>query len=750
MIRKHTLLSFVLLGLIGFFHLITPTMASEIASKTDSPKIALVLSGGGARGFAHVGVIKVLEEAGVKIDIVTGTSMGSMVGGGYASGYSIKEIEDIIFGVNWNEMFAFRADRSSINRLRREDDFKNIGIKEIGIKKDGLTFQDAVLPSQHLSTFLTQITKHVHTINDLSSLAIPFGAIATDLSDGSLVRLQKDINLASAMRASMSVPGAFSPFQYKGHLLVDGGLSQNLPVELAKEMGADIIIAVDASTPLTRKQQMNSLTQVMGQMIAILTDRNLVESKKKLGPQDILITVELGDFSSADFDFAKEIIDAGETSARKYFNQLKQLAVSQNEFKQWNLARQSAVKSSTTTTIASVEVTPLKTVNPDYIKEAIGIRPGDSVDLSQLSEASERVWATNNFSLVPFELKPGPNGTEVLVIKPQEKPWGYNTIRIGGKLSSDFNQEHTFNFLLAHTWSWLNRWGGEWRNELQIGETSYFTSKFYQPLGVNSSLFIQPKLSYESQSYDLYNDQGHALSTVKNSLTEGSISLGMELSLNSVFELGVGYAQIKTKNIVGDPSNGHQLDAQSPFAEMTFRYDTLNNVNFPSKGLLIDFQARRYLDTDSALERPEVSDYNLSAIVPYDWGNNFVTIWSTRAGSSSIPGRYAIGGLFNMSGAYYGRYTGADMFISSLIGMQRIDKSRFLGMPIYVGASFEAAHLTQDTANKLFENSDWSSWKKAGSAFIAADSILGPLYLAVGQTSDHDTAVYFFWGRPFR
>lgn len=726
-----------------------PTQAKEQTEK-DRPKVALVLSGGGARGFAHVGVIKVLEEVGVKIDIVTGTSMGSMVGGGYASGYTVDQMQDIILGVDWREMFAIRPDRSSLNRLRREDDYKNLTIKEVGLKDGGVAFPDAVVPSQHLTTFLTRITEHVRSVNDLSQLPIPFGAVATDLSDGSLVVMQKDVNLSTAMRASMSVPGAFSPYPWKDHLLVDGGLSQNLPVELAKEMGADIIIAVDASTPLEKKQRVSSVTAVMGQMVAILTDRNLIESKKKLGPQDILINVELGELSAADFDRSKEIIDVGELSARKYTQELKRLAVSQNEFRQWNLARTSQVSAPHNMRIADVKIEGLKVVNPEFVRDIVDIKPGDSVSVEQLNKASNQVWATDDFSVVPFVFEPGPNGTEVLVIKPQEKPWGYNTIRVGGKVSSDFNQEHTFDFLLAHTWSWLNDWGGEWRNELQIGETSYFTSKFYQPLGVNSPLFIQPQLSYESQSYDLFNEAGSALATVKNSVLEGSVSIGAEISRDAAIALGVGYAGMKSKITVGSIDEWNRFEATSPFVEIGFRYDNLDNVNFPTRGVLFDVSARRYMSVDESPEHPEVSDYYLSAIVPYDWGNDFVSILAARAGSSTIPGRFAIGGLFNMSGAYYGRYTGADMFISSLIGMKRVNLKSFWGIPIYVGASIETAHLNQDSNNKLFDNSDWGNWKKAGSVFVAADSIVGPLYLAVGQTSDHDSAVYFFWGRPFR
>ena len=208
----------VLLACLAVLSPLSAQASSEDEESAQRPKVALVLSGGGARGFSHVGVIKVLEELGVKVDIVTGTSMGSMVGGGYASGYSVEQMRDIILSVNWKEMFALRPNRDEINWRRRQDDLKGLGAGEIGLSDKGALLPDSVVPAQHLEIFLRSITRHVSNVNDLSELPIPFAAIATDLDNGEAVVMQKDVNLADAMRSSMSVPGAFSPFPYKGHV----------------------------------------------------------------------------------------------------------------------------------------------------------------------------------------------------------------------------------------------------------------------------------------------------------------------------------------------------------------------------------------------------------------------------------------------------------------------------------------------------------------------------------------------------
>lgn len=729
-------------------------VSAEIVQQADSsmltrPKVALVLSGGGARGFSHVGVIRELERLGVRIDIVAGTSMGAMVGGGYASGYSVEQMQDIILSVDWKEMFALRPDRDEINWRRRQDDFKGLGTQEIGLSKKGVLFPDSVVPAQHLEIFLRSITRHVSSVTDLSKLSIPFAAIATDLDTGEAVVMQKDVTLADAMRSSMSVPGAFSPFPYKNHVLVDGGLAQNLPIEQAKAMGADIIIAVNAGTPLGKSKDIHSVAGVMGQMIGILTERNVDHSKSLLTEKDILITTDLTGFNAGDFQKAEAIIEAGEKSAQKYEPQLKRLAVSQKTFEQWNLARQSAVQPPQARQVDSVQVQGLEVVNPKSVIKSADLDLTKPITEDQIAQASAKIWATDDFTLVPYTFEPGPNGTQTLVWRPQEKPWGYNTIRVGGKISTDFNQEHTFDFLVAHTMGWLNSWGGEWRNEAQIGKDSYFSTSFYQPLGAASPLFLMPEIRYESQRYDWYNGSSHALATLKNKTLEGSLSFGLELGKASVFKAGVGYVSAQSKVSVGEIPGYNSMDDEASFVEISWQYDTLDNVNFPTKGFYLDARARRYDQMENSAD-PEVSDYYVETIFPWDWGDGWVSVLSGKAGSSTIPGRYPLGGLFNMSGAYYGRYSGSDMVLGRLQLSKRLQHTDVFGFPIYVGAGFEMGRVQEDVLPTYLSDKDLGVWKKAVSAYVAADSIFGPLYLAVGQTSDNDSAVYFFWGRPLQ
>ena len=729
----------------GIFSL--PSLASQDV-QLQRPKEGLVLSGGGARGFAHVGVIKVLEEIGIPVDVVVSTSMGSMVGGGYASGLTTHQMQEIILGVDWDEMFALRPNRNELNWRQRNDDYKNLFIGEIGITPEGPKMPSSLVPAHHLGVFLSRITEHVADINDLSRLAVPFAAIATDLADGSTVIMQKQATLATAMRASMSIPGAFAPLQYQGRSLVDGGLAQNLPVETAKALGADIVIAVNVGTPLAKPESFNSVVSVMSQMIGILTERNVDRSKAKLVKGDILITPDLDGFSAADFKSAAQIIDAGERSARAHQAELKRLAVDMKQFDRWNLARTLASNPPLPQRLASVRVEGLDVVNPKVVEKAADLNSGQLLTQEEAAQASGRIWALNNFTTVPYEMEPGPDGTQVLVFRPQEKPWGYNTVRIGGKLSTDFQDEHSFQVVMNHTMEWLTEWGGEWRNDLRVGKDGYLSTSFYQPLGAGSSLFIQPEISYENQDYEWYRGRDYPDSHIRNRIFESQLSLGLELGNYGLIRGAIGWADIKA-----EPTEGLQLldgkqSLHSGFGKISLEMDTLDNVAFPKSGFSVHAQGIHFLETFS--NQTDATDYSIDVTLPIHWGDEFVTLWSAKAGQSSIPGRYALGGLFNLSGSAYGRYAGSEMLLGRVIGYKRLPTSGYFGFPIYVGGSFEVGRL-QEASRLSFnhDNPDVGHWIKAGSLFVAANSVLGPVYLAVGRTNKDDASVYFYWGVPY-
>ncbi|MEG1832886.1 MAG: patatin-like phospholipase family protein [Burkholderiaceae bacterium] len=718
-----------------------PAAALEAVETAPRPKVGLVLSGGGARGFAHIGVIKVLEELGVQVEVLTATSMGSIVGGGYAAGYTAGEMEQIVADVDWAAIFAARAPREDLNWRRKEDDYKNLAAGEIGLSGGKPSLPAGALSSQNLELFLRSIAKPVGTINNLDRLPIPFAAMATNLESGKLIVMQKDATLEQAMRASMSVPGAFPPFDFRGSLLVDGGLVRNLPVDIARKMGADVVIAVNVGTPLSGRSALGNLIGVAGQMINILTEQNVEVSLAELRPQDILITPDLKNYSAADFSKADQIIAAGEAAARRAIGRLNQLAVSPTNYRAWNSVRMAAIGQSDAYVIDQLKVEGLTVVNPDTVTAAVDLPRGRPVTADEVAVATRRVWGSGDFQAVPYRFDEGLNNTQTLVLTPIEKPWGYNTLRLGGSVQTDFGNSNTFNLLVAHTWSWLNNWGGEWRNELQVGENGRLLTEFYQPLGAGSRWYLMPRLSSLRESFDVYH-QDQAIARMHNKVSLGELRLGYLIGRLGHVSVGAGYARVSTDPLVGDPSiTGGQ--SSSPVWSAEFNLDTLDSVSFPTSGYRLAGSAMRFEQNVGSARRDFA--YTGEVSKPITIGR-WTTVLDARAGRATQEGAFRLGGIFNLSGSPYGRFTGSNMvFGRAMISRNISDALGEIRMPIYAGISLELGKL-EAPADSFLGGS--GGWQQAGSLFLGANSPIGPMYFALGKTVSGSSAMYLYWGRP--
>src|SRR5688572_19320751 len=295
------------------------------------PRLGLVLSGGGARGAAHIGVLKVLEENRIPVDAIAGTSMGAVVGGLYASGLSASDIERVMTSVDWQDAFRDRPARTDLNFRRKLED-QNFLVKfPLGLKGRKFRLPRGLVQGQKLTQILRGLTLPVAQIESFDDLAIPFRAIATDIVTGDRVILDHG-DLTTAMRASLSAPGVFAPVDSDGRMLVDGGLSSNLPIDVARQMGVDILIVVDCGFPLLERGKLVSVATVSNQMLAILIRHNTAEQRKTLKQSDVVIDPALGDFSSLDFTAHAEAMRIGEEAARGQSQRLAALSLPPEEF----------------------------------------------------------------------------------------------------------------------------------------------------------------------------------------------------------------------------------------------------------------------------------------------------------------------------------------------------------------------------------------------------------------------------------
>lgn len=713
------------------------------------PCVGLVLSGGGARGFAHVGVLRVLEELGIKVDVVTGTSMGSMVGGAYAAGYTVAELEDTVTGVDWNQMLSPSAKRRLSSWRAKEDSYKSLPSRGIEIGTDGaVKLPAAFVPSEELELFLSRETGPVDNVHDLSDLAIPFAAPATDLVTGRRVVMRENCTLHEAMRASMSVPGAFAPAKHYDTLLVDGGLVDNLPVALAREMGADVVIAVNVGTPLSGRETLTNVVGVMAQMVNILTEQNVRASLASLHEDDILITPDLEKYSSADLDRSREIMDQGEVAARAAIEKLRVFARPRAQWQMWEEARTNryAPMKYNTVKVANVEVEKTKNaqVSQTRILESASIRENSTQSVRSLDAAMRGVFADGYFDSVTYRLEPGPNGTSTVVIEPRERELARSSIRFGGSLETDFDRVSAFNALFAHSWGLINSLGAEWRNEIQIGETQRFLTEFYQPLGQTMPLFIQPSISYERHAYDVYpRDAGsHAIARWKNAVLDARVMLGWEFARVGYAALTGGWMRARTTREVGEylPS-WHNVEGAYVGGELFL--DTLDSASFPTKGYRI-VASGKITNTETEATGGNSHVFEVNALVPWSWGHT-TALLEGKAGQATLSGMFQLGGAGRMVGAPYGRWSGARLEYGRAALAQNVADGLHVPVPVWVGLQGEVGRAWDDHRVNSIEESE-HDWQKSLSLYVGVDSLIGPVILTFGRTMGEGSGLYFLWG----
>ncbi|QJR16669.1 patatin-like phospholipase family protein [Usitatibacter palustris] len=717
------------------------TPPAETASRP-RPKIALVLSGGGARGLAHIGVLKVLRDQRVPVDMIVATSMGTIVGGAYAAGNTPEQMEVLVGQADWTAMFSDRPPREDLSFRRKEDDLRFIGKSELGVTKEGIVLPRGAFGSQNLEEFLRSVARPASDARHLDELPVVLRAVATDLETGELVVL-RDTSLSVAMRASMSIPGAFAPTQVDGRLLGDGGLVRNLPVEVALELGADIIIAVNVGTPLMPRDSLSSAPGVALQMINILTEQNVGISLRALRPKDILISPDLKGVSFVDFERGTELIAIGEAAAKRVVERLAPLALDAREYARWEAGR---VRRPVIPDLAIKEVRVEGAVrtNPEALKREVqsiaGVEPGKAVSDADLSRASSVLYGMGDFERVHVrsELE---QGRRSVVIDVDEKPWGPNYLRIGGRAVADLDTDARFSITVQHTMTWVNSWGAEWRNEVQFGDVQRFTTAFYQPLGPGSPWFVEPLLEAVQSDYDIFTQGNRRTDRVTTATSVASAVIGRRLGTIAVARVGGGYERYRATPSIGRSLDG-PVEGNARFVRASVIADTLDDANFPRHGAFVAAEVVRFDDYQTS--RSPFRTSNVSVLLPLTFDRLTLLGIAGAQTSQDNRGGFSMGGFFNLSGTPYGAITGSQAALVGALAYYRMGElPRVLGRSWYLGTSLEAGNAWARSSDISFKDT-----KKAASVFVGLDSVIGPLYLGYGHTFGGDSSLYLFLGRP--
>jgi NTE family protein len=720
---------------------VTNAEAEKPGTKTRRPRIALVLSGGAVRGFAHVGILKVLEENRIPVDFIAGTSMGAIVGGLYASGLSSDELEFIFTSTDWNDLITDRPARKDLSFRRKQDDLESLVKIELGWK-NGLTFPSSLVAGDKLMFDLRKRTLQAHGISDFDKLPVPFRAVATDVENGERVVLAKG-DLALALRASMAIPGMFAPQEIDGRLLVDGFLTQNLPVSVARDWGADVIIAVDVGAPLYKRSQLKSIMRLTGQPLTMMSRENTKEQIALLRSKDVLIQPDLGDIVDLSFERAEEAISIGEQAARQALDSLKKYSVSEQEYAAWKSAHRRPPLE--TVEVGSVIIENSSRVPDKTIEERAAIASGAELKIEDLRRSLNRVYDLGTFDMVDFSLA-DKNGRSDLTIKPREKETGRISVRFGLKLFTDLDTNSDFNFLTSITAMELNRLGAEWKNQVQFGRTTFVYSEWYQPIEYSRTYFAAPYAEYLQDRVDGDLADG-TLVQAKYRTYSGGLDAGAQLGTLGELRIGPIWGVTKVYELHGITLPEGQTRFTQAGAHARLIIDQFDNVYFPRSGYfggLELYTSREAFGAD--LDYNKLTGYWTHA---FSFGENSLLPgfqFGTKFGPDLPFYEYfSLGGLFNLSGFPFQGLSDQYSGLARLIYDRRIFhfyQSAVDG--IYVGGSAETGGVWH-----RFDSIGLDGLILAGSVFVGADTFFGPLYFAYGMAEGGNRAFYFYLGRGF-
>ena len=743
---RRDLASVLLTAFLAFLPGGTPAAASgsSDAGAGPRPRTALVLSGGGARGIAHIGVLRALEELRVPVDLVVGTSMGSLVGGLYAAGYSPEALQDAVLAQDWRDIFDDRPRRQSVPFRRKQDDGLPLFDLEVGIGR-GLRVQPGLITGQKLGFLLQVMTLHIESVEHFDDLPLAYRAVATDLRRGGVEVLERG-ELATAIRASMAVPGVLTPVEVDGSLLVDGGILRNLPVDVARRLGAERIIAVDISTRLDDISKM-SMFSVAAQSLSIFSEANVVEQLALLGERDLLITPDLEGVTASSFagETLRRAIDQGLAAARGEATALAAFAVSEAEWQRY-LDRQRAAVGSLPGRpfIAAIEVVGHSRVSPRLVRARFKSRPGSPLDLEELRRDLERVYEIGEFQQVAFHLRPTPDGALLLIVEVEEKDWGPNYLRFGLALESNFRGRGQFTALAQMTRSQLTARGADWKSRVSVGSGNAIFSELYLPLDYRGFLFVAPAFELFDRELSALSAAGD-LEQIRLDLAAARLDVGIQFRNVGALRVGVvrggGSVDVLTQSAV-EPFDFHIGGWRAGLA-----IDRFDSATFPRHGPFL--AADLFLSRESMGADQDYDKLELFAAAAGSRGRNTLVAWLDGESNlgSEVPfyERLELGGFLGLSGLEPGAEVGnVGGVLAALYYRQVALLPQAFGRGVYVGGSLEAGGAWDSDSEASLSDLTW-----AGSAFLGVDTKLGPFYFGYGQAETGDGAFYFFLGRLF-
>lgn len=721
--------------------LLSLTSLALCAAEAARPKVGLVLSGGAARGLAHIGVLKALEEQGVKIDAIAGTSMGAVIGGLYASGYKIDELEKLALAIDWQQALSDAPPRKDIPFRRKQDDRDFLVKQRLSFRDDGsLGLPLGVIQGQNLALLLESLLAHASDTRDFDKLPIPFRAVATDIASGEKVVFRKG-HLPQVIRASMSIPAVFAPVELDGRLLVDGGMVDNIPLDIVREMGVDMAIVVDIGTPLRNRKQLATVVDVLNQSITLMTRRNSKEQLASLHRDDILVQPPLSSFGVTDFGRAQDMIDAGYRATRLLDPRLASLRRVNDTAVQLAEARSAGQR---TPVITAIKVENDSKVSDDVIRYYIRQPIGEPLELDRLRTDMGTLYGLDYFDRVQYRVvHKGDENT--LVINARGRRGGTDYLRLGLNLSDDLRGDSAFNLGASYRVNGINRLGAEWLTRAQIGDKQELYSEFYQPLDTGSRYFVAPYLDIGSQNIEATLDND-PIAEYRLERYGFGLNLGRQIGNNGEVRLGVGQAWGQAEVRIGEQGLP-KVNFNEGFYDLKYSFDTLDNVYFPHSGEDVSLTLRQFEPGLGSDQRYRQWDMKLDKALssgPNTWvfGGRYAR---TLDDAEVVTSSFVMGGARQLSGFRQDSVSGQNLSLMRMVYYRRLTPRSYLPLdfPLYLGGSLERGRAWNN------DNEFDSGYINAASIFLGFETPLGPLNFSYGMNTENQKAFYLNLGQTF-
>lgn len=714
--------------------LLSPRMAS--AAEFDT---CLVLSGGGARGMAHVGVIKVLERERIPVDCIVGTSMGAVVGSLYASGLSADEIETQLRALDWKTMFVDRVDRSVFTARRKAEDRSFVAKGGFGLRDGKLGLPPSVFEGQRLALALRAALLPSANIPRFDDLPIPYRAIGTDLETGDAVAMEEG-DLVNAVRASMAVPGAFAPVSYGERSLIDGGVAMNLPVEIAQQWGAKRIIAVDIGATLKTRDQLLDPFSITDQMVTALMLKETRRQKDRLGPQDVLIVPALGDLGSADFQAGLDQgVPLGMQAAEAALPQLRALSVDAPRYAAWRAARLAKLRP--IGPIDRVALVNTSAVDDEAIRARMHSAPGDRVDPAKIEQDLGRLYGLGEFSRAYYTIERDEEGRTVLTYVTRSRRWEEDgTLKFGLAMQDDFEGTSEYQLGARFGKRELNRFGGELLLEARFGERNRAFAELHQPLNARRDLFVRPSLEWQGTNDTLVDE---ADGTGRYRVNHWRVQNAIGASLSDWGE--ITFAPFLRRNHF-DPRRD-TLQAAIPGTttsagvELGFVLDTQDDAEFPGAGWYVDARHTRYLGTLDADTEGFTSRLRASYAFTALGGRWQLGTFAQDRRGNAYEDVAQLGGPLRLSGLGIDRLQGTGAALATLQYNRPL--AQVLQYPLFLGGSLEAGQVWRNREHPGLDRTLFG-----GSVYSALDTPLGPIYFGLGFAEGGEETVFFRLGQP--